>query len=212
MRVAKATKKCYICGKPYTSLCDATNKNGEPCDLPMCDEHRNRVGLDVDVCDNHNNYIDKKQAKENRYEREKARLYFRERYFNEIEIRMLGDLLYEPATIKDVDKWIEERKQKEVLIENANKRELKNEIVAKIESKKAIRESIAALKIMSENCNKYEDDLAYKDRYTSLKLGIGALKKQIELMEWAEELGKEDEYNIKMIKEVVDILREVSIL
>ena len=65
---------------------------------------------------------------------------------------------------------------------------------------------------MSENCNKYEDYLAYKDRYTSLILGMDALKKQIELMEWIEELGKENEYDMRMIKEVVDILREVSIL
>lgn len=212
MRIGKATKKCHICGRPYTSLCDATNKDGEPCDLPMCDTHRNRVGLDVDVCDVHDNHIDREQAKRNRHERGKAKLHFRERYFNEIEIRMLGDLLYEPATIKDADKWIEERKQEETLIKSANKRKLENEIVARIESKKAIRKSITALRIMSENCNKYEDCLAYKDRYTSLILGMDALKKQIELMEWIEELGKENEYDMRMIKEVVDILREVSIL
>ena len=147
MRIGKATKKCHICGRPYTSLCDATNKDGEPCDLPMCDTHRNRVGLDVDVCDVHDNHIDREQAKKNRHE-----------------------------------------------------------------SKKAIRKSITALRIMSENCNKYEDYLAYKDRYTSLILGMDALKKQIELMEWIEELGKENEYDMRMIKEVVDILREVSIL
>jgi hypothetical protein len=123
MRIGKATKKCYICGRPYTSLCDATNKDGEPCDLPMCDTHRNRVGLglDVDVCDIHNNHIDREQAKKNRFEREKAKLHFRERYFTEIEFRMLGDLLYEPATIKDADKWIEERKQEETLIKSAKK-------------------------------------------------------------------------------------------
>ena len=205
-------KKCYLCEKTYTSLCDATNEAGKPCDLPMCDEHRNRIGLDTDVCNKHNNPQDIELAKKNRLEREKAKLYFREKYFNEIEVRMLGDLLYEPATIEDADKWIEERKQEEALIKNVNKRKLENEIIKGIESEKAIRKSMATLRIMSKNCKEYKDDLVYKDRYTSLRLGIDALEKQIELMGWIEKLEREDKYSMRMIKEIVDILREVLIL
>ncbi len=60
---------CHACGNPFTSLCDATREDGKPCDLPMCDEHKNRIGEDTDVCKFHNypTYIE--QAKKNRVER-----------------------------------------------------------------------------------------------------------------------------------------------
>lgn len=60
------TINCYVCGKPHTALCDATRRNGTPCDNPMCDEHKITVGEDTDVCSYHNkpHYI--QQAIENR--------------------------------------------------------------------------------------------------------------------------------------------------
>lgn len=65
--------RCHVCGKPATSLCDATKRDGYPCDAPMCEEHRHRVGEDTDVCKYHNrpNFI--KQAIENRKERERVK-------------------------------------------------------------------------------------------------------------------------------------------
>ncbi len=132
IRTSKPHKKCYICGKPHTSLCDATNENGEPCDMPMCNEHRNRAseGLDVDVCDKHNNPKDIEQAKKNRIERERAKIYFRDRYFREIKTRALQDMLFEPATKKEADEWIEKRKQQDEAIRAIGEKE-KNKIVAK---------------------------------------------------------------------------------
>lgn len=61
--------RCHVCGKPMTALCDATRKDGRPCDNPMCDEHKHTVGPDVDVCEYHNSpkYIE--SALKNRSER-----------------------------------------------------------------------------------------------------------------------------------------------
>lgn len=64
---------CYICKKPMTSLCDATRNDGQPCDLPMCDEHRIKVGPDTDVCKYHNYPKFIEQAKKNRVELEKEK-------------------------------------------------------------------------------------------------------------------------------------------
>ena len=214
MRINKSYKKCYVCGKPYTSLCDATNENMEPCNMPMCDNHRNRVsdGLDIDVCDKHNNPKDIEQAKKNRIERERARLYFRERYFAEIELRKPGDMFYDPATKKEVDDWIEKRKKEDIrIMEEAESRDV-NKLRSRLEHKKAIRKAITGLRIMSENCKGYKDDLAFKDRYVSLALGIDALKKQIKLTGWIEKLEKENKYDMRMIKEIKDILVEISIM
>lgn len=61
---------CHVCGKPYTSLCDATKKDGKSCGLPMCDEHRNSVGEDVDVCKFHNYPVYIEIAKSNRVKRD----------------------------------------------------------------------------------------------------------------------------------------------
>lgn len=223
MRINKVSKKCYICGRPYTSLCDATNENGEPCDMPMCDKHRNSVAIDVDVCNRHNNPKDREQAKKNRLEREKARLYFRDRY-GEIETRMLNDVLFEPATMKEADEWIEERKREDKAIKERIKEKKTNDIIAKIESKKAINKSIKALENLIKHIKTQhmlkdidgdttlEDIETYRNRFVALGLGISALKKQIELMEWIEKLEKENEYDMKMIKELKDILKEVMIV
>ena len=223
MRVNKASKKCYICGKPYTSLCDATNENGEPCDIPMCDEHRNRVTIDVDVCNHHNNPKDREQAKKNRLERERARLYFRSRY-GEVETRMLSDILFEPATMKEVDEWIEKRKREDKAIKERIKEKKINDIIAKTESKKAINKSIKVLENLIEHIKTQhmlkdidgdttsEDTEIYRDRFVALRLGLNGLKKQIELIEWIEELERENEYDMKMIKEFKDILKEVTIV
>lgn len=72
----KGDKKniCHICGKPMTALCDATRKDGKPCDIPMCDEHRYTVGDDTDVCMYHNSPKYIKQAKENRIKREETKI------------------------------------------------------------------------------------------------------------------------------------------
>lgn len=65
----KARNVCHVCGQPMVALCDATRKDGNPCDLPLCEEHRHRVGVDTDVCDYHNypKYIE--QAIKNREQR-----------------------------------------------------------------------------------------------------------------------------------------------
>ena len=105
---ARKSKVCYICGKPMTSLCDATRKDGRPCDIPMCDEHRNRVGEDlddVDVCDYHNypKYI--KQATENRKILDDVMVYFYEEYQKQ-DIRVVAGHWPEFKTKKEVDDWI----------------------------------------------------------------------------------------------------------
>lgn len=64
------TLKCHVCGKPYTSLCDATRNDGTPCDNPMRDEHRITVGEDTDVCIYHNKTKFIEQAIKNRIARE----------------------------------------------------------------------------------------------------------------------------------------------
>lgn len=109
---------CHVCGKPMTSLCDATKKDGTPCDIPMCDEHRHTVGLDTDVCCYHNypKYI--KQALENRKERAKKEKegniykiapeiedYFIEQY-GKSDIRVVPGHWPVMKTKEDVDKWI----------------------------------------------------------------------------------------------------------
>lgn len=223
MRINKTYKKCYICGKPYTSLCDATNKDEKPCDKPMCDEHRNRVIADVDVCHEHNNIKDREQAKENRLEREKARLYFKERY-GEVETRMLNDILFEPATREEVDEWIEERKRVDKAMRKVLNQKAANKAIAKTENKKAINNSIEVLNDLIQHIKTQhmlkdldgdatpKDIEKYKDRFIGLKLGISALGKQIELLEWIERLENEDEYNMKMIRDLKDILNEITIM
>ncbi|MCK9470703.1 MAG: hypothetical protein M0Q88_02990 [Bacilli bacterium] len=102
----KPSTRCYVCGKPMTSLCDATRKDGKPCDMPMCDEHRNRIATDLDVCKYHNypKYIE--QARENRIKREEARLYFIEEYQKQ-DFRVVPGHWPDFATKEDVDKWID---------------------------------------------------------------------------------------------------------
>ena len=227
MRINKSYKKCYICGKPHTSLCDATNENGEPCDMPMCNEHRNRAseGLDVDVCDKHNNPKDIEQAKKNRIERERAKIYFRDRYFREIKTRALQDMLFDPATRKEVDEWIEKRKQedKKIIEEEINRD------IAKREKKKTINKSIEVLNDLvlyiknqhmlndADGNTTPEDIKTYKARFIGLKLGANALKKQIKLMEKIDELEeKENEHASsearKLVKEFGNMLKEVLIV
>lgn len=113
----RKSKSCHICGKPMTSLCDATRKDGKPCDLPMCDEHRVRVAVDLDVCKYHNypKYIE--QARDNRIMREEAKLYFIEEYQKQ-DIRVAPGHWPDFATKEEVDKWIEGlRVQKEIMEE-----------------------------------------------------------------------------------------------
>lgn len=99
-------KKCYVCGKPMTSLCDATNDNGKPCDRPMCEEHRNRVGSDLDVCEHHDNPNDIQQAEKNRQQREEARKYFIEEYRKQ-DFRVVPGHWPDFANKDEVDKWID---------------------------------------------------------------------------------------------------------
>jgi hypothetical protein len=65
----RKSTRCLECGEPMVALCDATKKDGTPCDAPMCEKHRYRVGSDTDVCKYHNypRYIE--QALQNRKER-----------------------------------------------------------------------------------------------------------------------------------------------
>ncbi len=102
--------RCYICGAPSVALCDATKKDGTPCDLPMCEKHRNRVGDDIDICQYHNypKYI--KQAKENRAKREEARKYFIEEYQKQ-NFRVVPGHWPDFATKEEVDKWIDMQKK-----------------------------------------------------------------------------------------------------
>ena len=68
--------RCHICGKPMVALCDATRKDGTPCDAPMCEEHRYRVGEDTDVCKYHNSQKYIKKALEKHKEMKEAKGYF----------------------------------------------------------------------------------------------------------------------------------------
>lgn len=96
---------CHICGKPMTSLCDATRKDGTPCDNPMCDEHRHTVGYDTDVCKYHNypKYIS--QAILNRKERAEIEEYFEKQYAKS-SFRVVPGHWPEMKTKKEVDEWI----------------------------------------------------------------------------------------------------------
>lgn len=59
-------KVCHVCGAPMTRLCDASNDDGTPCDMPMCNKHSHRIGKDTDVCEKHFTRVDAKQAMKNR--------------------------------------------------------------------------------------------------------------------------------------------------
>ncbi len=111
--------KCYICGEPITSLCDATRKDGKPCDIPMCDNHRNRITTDVDVCRYHNypKYIE--QALENRILREKARWHFVEECKKQ-NIRVLPGHHPDFSTKEEVDEWIAFRNSLRELFDETN--------------------------------------------------------------------------------------------
>lgn len=50
----RSSRVCHICGSPMVALCDATKKDGAPCNAPLCEKHRYKVGEDVDVCKYHN--------------------------------------------------------------------------------------------------------------------------------------------------------------
>lgn len=105
--------KCYACGRPSTSLCDATRKDGKPCDLPMCDFHRNRVGdklIDVDVCHYHNSAKYKKQAIKNRKKlKEDMRSVanrFKERTENS-SFKLVPGHYPDFTTAEEVDEWFD---------------------------------------------------------------------------------------------------------
>lgn len=100
------TNKCYVCGRPSTSLCDATRKDGKPCNIRMCDEHRNRIAVDLDVCKYHNYPKFIEQARENRILREEARLHFIEEYQKQ-EFRVAPGHEPDFATVEEVDEWID---------------------------------------------------------------------------------------------------------
>lgn len=98
--------RCYICGKPMAARCDATKKDGKPCNLPMCEEHRNRVAddLDVDVCGFHNRPGHIAQAIENRAKREEAREYFIDKY-SRANFRVVPGHWPDFSTKEEVDEW-----------------------------------------------------------------------------------------------------------
>jgi hypothetical protein len=71
--IKEKPKKCYMCGKPATILCDAPKSDnlfGLSCDIPMCKDHAHRIGPDNDVCGYHYNEMSIRQAKKNRYKLE----------------------------------------------------------------------------------------------------------------------------------------------
>jgi len=107
-------KRCHVCGKPMVALCDATKRDGQPCDLPMCKEHRHTVGKDVDVCKYHNSPKYIKTALENRREMEEAGKYFLEQY-QKASFRVVPGHWPEFRSKKEVDKWI---KASETISEN----------------------------------------------------------------------------------------------
>lgn len=107
---SRENNKCYVCGKPMTSLCDATRKDGKPCDNPMCDEHRNMIATDLDVCDYHNYPKYTEQARQNRINREEARIYFIERY-KESNFRVVPGHWPDFATVEEVDDWMEKHEK-----------------------------------------------------------------------------------------------------
>ena len=96
--------RCIICRKPSIALCDATRKDGTPCDAPMCEKHRNRVGVDTDVCKFHNSpkYIN--IALENRKRMEGAKKYFIEKY-QRSPVRVTPGHWPEFRSKEQVDEW-----------------------------------------------------------------------------------------------------------
>lgn len=219
----KPKTKCYICGKPMTSLCDATRKDGKPCDMPMCDEHRNRIATDLDVCKYHNYPKFIEQARENRIMREDARLYFKDKY-KEINTRMLGDMLLDFATKEEVDEWIDKRKELDRLNKKVIEERQANKIIAKMEQEKSLKKSIETLgNLITQTKTQHmlkdmdgeattEDIAIYRDEFVALNLGRKALEKQVEILEWLDQLDDENENDMKLIKEIKDILGEVFIL
>lgn len=104
----KNEKMCYVCGRRSVSLCDASKENGEPCDMPMCEEHRNKIGVDLDVCEYHSNKKDILQAGENRVKREDAKEYFIQEYLKQ-DIRVVPGHWPDFATKEEVDDWLEKQ-------------------------------------------------------------------------------------------------------
>jgi hypothetical protein len=106
----KRPTRCYVCGKPMTALCDATRKDGKPCNAPMCDEHKNTIGPDMDVCEYHNHPKYTKQAINNRVKRDDARKYFQKKMKDE-DFGIVPGHHPDFATITEVDKWISIQKE-----------------------------------------------------------------------------------------------------
>jgi hypothetical protein len=46
-------KKCCVCSKPSTVLCDWKIGGGKTCDRPICEDHAEHVGDDKDLCPEH---------------------------------------------------------------------------------------------------------------------------------------------------------------
>jgi hypothetical protein len=101
----KPGARCHECGKPVTALCDATKKDGTICDMPMCDEHRHRVGKDVDVCKYHNHPKYIKTAINNRKKLKEVEAYFIEQY-KKASFRVVPGHWPEFKSKEEVDKWI----------------------------------------------------------------------------------------------------------
>jgi len=104
-RKHRPSTRCHVCGKPMTALCDATRRDGKPCNLPMCEEHRHRVAdvINVDVC-NRPHYI--AQAVENRIKREEAQKYFFKKY-QQANIRVVPGHWPDFKSKEEVDSWFE---------------------------------------------------------------------------------------------------------
>jgi hypothetical protein len=92
----RETIPCHVCGKPMTTLCDATDINGKSCDKPMCDAHKHTVWSDTDVCDEHNSPPYIQTAIQNRQER--AVKEMRERTYGR---KLIG--IYESEAADDND-------------------------------------------------------------------------------------------------------------
>ena len=90
----RSQQVCHVCGKPMETLCDATRKDGRPCDIPMCAEHSHRVAEDTDVCKYHNYPKFIEQAIKNREKSnadEVAELEEQERQANAIIEHLRGE-------------------------------------------------------------------------------------------------------------------------